>query len=93
MIKITDTFYIDATSECYILKEKTIIQDENSKDFGKETYKVDGYYTRIEDCLKGFGKVNARKFIKKEQENTMQDLIKEIHRINKIIEKFDLKGI
>ena len=36
MIKITDRFYINATTNCYILQEKTTVQDENSKNYGKE---------------------------------------------------------
>lgn len=33
MIKVTDRFYIDANSNCYMLKEKVIVQDENSKNY------------------------------------------------------------
>lgn len=31
MIKINDDFYIDADSNCYTLKEKTVVKDEKSK--------------------------------------------------------------
>ena len=34
MIKITDDFYIDADSKNYILRERTIIQDKESKKQG-----------------------------------------------------------
>ena len=93
MIKITDKFYINATTNCYILQEKTTIQDENSKNYGNEVFKELGYYTSIEGCLKGLQKANVRDFINKEEENTMQDLIQEIHRINKLIENMNLKGV
>ena len=56
MIKITDKFYIDATTSCYILQEKSTIQDEESKNYGKEVFKEVGYYTSIEGCLKGLEK-------------------------------------
>ena len=35
MIKITDRFYIVADSNCYMLKEKTTIEDRNSKNYRK----------------------------------------------------------
>ena len=36
MIKVTDRFYINANSNCYTLQEKTKVQDENSKNWGKK---------------------------------------------------------
>ena len=54
MVKITDRFYINATTNCYILQEKTKIKDENSKNYGQEVFKDLGYYTTIDSCLKGF---------------------------------------
>lgn len=93
MIKITDKFYINATTNCYILEEKSTIQDKESKNYGKEVFKDIGYYTTIEGCLKGLEKANTRDFISKEQENIMQDLIKEIHKTNELIESMNLKGV
>jgi hypothetical protein len=93
MIKITDKFFINATTNCYILEEKSTIQDKESKNFGKEVFKEIGYYTTIEGCLKGLEKANAREFISKEQENTMQDLIREIHKTNELIKNMNLKGV
>lgn len=48
MIKITDRFYINANSNCYVLQEKTTVQDENSKNYGQEVFKDLGYYTTNE---------------------------------------------
>ena len=93
MIKITDKFFINATTNCYILEEKSTIQDKESKNYGKVVFKEIGYYTTIEGCLKGLEKANAREFISNEQENTMQDLIKEIHKTNELIENMNLKGV
>lgn len=93
MIKITDRFYINATTNCYILEEKSTIQDKESKNYGKEVFKEIGYYTTIEGCLKGLEKASTRDFISKEQENTMQDLIREIHKTNELIKNMNLKGV
>lgn len=93
MIKITDRFYINATTHCYTLQEKTKVQDENSENYGKEFYKDLGYYVSIENCLQGILKTTTREFISQEQENTMQDLIKEIHKTNELIQKMNLKGV
>lgn len=93
MIKITDRFYIDATSNCYILQEKSTIQDTESKNYGKEVFKETGYYTSIEECLKGFAKIITREFISQETKHSIKDLIDEIHKTNKLIENMNLKGI
>ena len=93
MIKITDRFYIDASSNCYILKEKKIIQDKNSKNYGQEVFEEIGYYTSIETVVMGFIKTKTREFISKSEKNSIEDLIKEIQKTNEFIEKLDLKGV
>lgn len=93
MIKITDRFYINATTHCYILQEKMIVQDPESKNYGKEVFKELGYYTTIDNLLKGFAKVTTREFISQKEKGDIEDLIKEIHRINGYIENLNLKGV
>ena len=93
MIKITDRFFIDASTGCYILKEKVIVQDENSKNFGQETFKDEGYYASIEGLLNGFAKVKTREFISKSEKDSIEDLIKEIHKTNEFLENLNLKGV
>ena len=75
MIKITDKYYINASSNCYILQEKAVIQDTKSKNYGKETFKDLKYYTTIEDCIRGILKLETRKFINKHEENTLRELM------------------
>lgn len=75
MIKITDKYYINATSNCYILQEKKLIQDKESKDYGKEKFENLKYYTTIEDCIRGILKLETREFISKSQENTFKELM------------------
>lgn len=91
MIKITDRFYIDANSNCYVLKEKTIVQDENSKNYKQEIFKDAGYYTSLESCLKGFLKTTTREYIAKQEINSIQDLIKEINRVEEYLKSLNLK--
>ena len=90
MIKITDRFYINATTNCYSLQEKTTIQDENSKNFGQEIFKDLGYYTTIEQCLNGFLKVKTREYIAKDTINSIQDLKKEIKKTQELLHKLEL---
>ena len=93
MIKITDRFYIDASTNCYILKEKTIIQDKDSKNFGQELFKEEGYYVSIDSLLKSFAKIITREYISKSEKASIEDLIKEIHKINEFIGNLNLKGV
>ena len=74
MVKISDRFYIDADTNCYLLKEKTIIQDEKSKNYGKEAYKDLGYYSTLESCLEGMLKRLTREYIGKEEINSLSEL-------------------
>lgn len=92
MIKVTDRFYIDANTNCYVLKEKTIVQDENSKNYGQEVLKDLGYYTSLESLLKGILKTTTREYIFKQGERSIQDLIKEIKRTEEYLEGLNLEG-
>lgn len=88
MVKVTERFYIDADSNCYSLKEKTTIQDETSKNFGKETYKDRGYYTTVEGCIEGILKITTREFVGKAEIQELKELKEEI-----IAQKEFLKGL
>ena len=91
MIKVTDRFYIDANTNCYVLKEKAIVQDKNSKNYGQEIFKDTGYYTSLESCLKGILKTSTREFIARREENSIQDLIEELKKAEKYLKSLDLK--
>ena len=90
MVKLTDTYYIDADIRCYTLKEKTIVQDKKSKNYGNEIFKDLGYYVSLEECLKGYIKVVTRKYIHNNNIETEQ-LIKEIQKQTAFIESLNLK--
>lgn len=91
MVKVTDRFYIDANTNCYVLKEKTIVQDTNSKNYGQEVLKDLGYYTSLESCLQGILKTTTREYISKQEENSIYDLIKEIKRAEEYLKNLNLK--
>ena len=78
MIKVTDRFYINANSNCYVLQEKIKVQDTKSENYGKEIYKDLGYYTTLENCLKGILKIVTREYASKNEENTIKELLMQI---------------
>lgn len=90
MIKINDDFYIDADSNCYTLKEKTVVKDEKSKKFGEEVFKDRGYYVTLEGILNGFLKAQTRDWINKNG-GDIKDLLKEVQKQNEFIAALDLK--
>ena len=53
MIKLTNKYYLDTDSYNYILIEKTIVQKEDSKNYGKETFKNIAYYGNVESLYAG----------------------------------------
>lgn len=87
MIKITDTYYLNADSNCYIL---CIKQDKLDKD-GNVIYTNDGYYSTIEQALNGLIKREVRKFISKDDAKSIEDLKTEIIRLREYVESLNLK--
>ena len=53
MLKIEEKYYIDSDSCNYILLEKSIVQDEKSKNYGKEVYKNVAYYGNVKSLYNG----------------------------------------
>lgn len=90
MIKVTDRFYINANSNCYILQEKTKVQDVKSENYGNEIYKDLGYYTTLESCLQGILKTVTREFISKNEENSIKELLAQIKLQNDFIKSLNL---
>ena len=90
MIKVTDRFYIDADSKNYVLKEKTMVQDTESQNYGKETFKDLGYYTTIETCLNGILKIATREFVSKNDVYTIQELKSYIKSFREYLESLNL---
>jgi hypothetical protein len=90
MIKITEKYYINANTNCYILQEKTTVQDKNSKNYGKKVFKDLGYYTTIESILKGILKTELRNYISKSEENSINDLVKQIRNLETYLKNLKL---
>lgn len=86
MIVIDNEYLINADENSYRLEIKGTVQDTTSKNYGKETRTVYGYYSTIESALKGYIKAKTRKYIAKETENTLDELLKEIQRYEKVVE-------
>jgi len=90
MVKVTDRFYINATTNCYVLQEKTTVKDENSKNYGQEIFKDLGYYTTLENCLKGVLKTETREYIAKEDIKSINDLQKHIRNAEEFLHSLKL---
>lgn len=63
MVKINN-FCIDADDNCFIVKEVSTIQDKGSKNYGQEVYNVYGYYSTLEQAVRGIEKVLQRRAVK-----------------------------
>ena len=87
MIKITDKYFLDADTHCFMLREKTINKDKKSKNFGKEDYNILGCYVSIESALKGLVKSELRKFVGKNKIQEIEDLTKKIDELNLFFSK------
>lgn len=78
MVKIDDEYIINANESCYTLEKISTIEDTDSQNYGKEVRTIQGYYTSIENALNGYIKVKTRKYIAKDTENSLQELLDEI---------------
>ena len=83
MIKIDEEYIINATETCYTLEKITTVQDAKSKNYGKETKIIQGYYTSMQSALKGYLKCKMRKFAGIEGTNTFYDFIKYLEELEK----------
>ena len=81
MIKIDEEYILNANESCYTLETISTVQDAESKNYGKETRTIQGYYTSIENALKGYMKAKTRKYISSETTNTLNELLKKINAI------------
>lgn len=87
MVKIDDEYIINANESCYTLEKISTIEDVNSQNYGKEVKTIQGYYTTIENALNGYIKVKTRKYISKDVENSLQELLNEIKNIENYIQE------
>lgn len=85
MVKIDNEYIINANESCYTLEKISTIEDTNSQNYGKETRTIQGYYTTIESALNGYIKVKTRKYISKDTENNMQELLSEIKNLKECL--------
>lgn len=92
MIKIDDEFLINATDSCYTLETINTVQDTESKNYGKETRTIQGYYTSIENALNGYLKCKTRKYVGLADTKTIHDLINYIKELEEII-KDNFRGL
>lgn len=90
MVHLVEDFYIDSDPNNYILRQKMVIKNKESKNYGQETFKDLGYYTDLETLLKGFVKFKGREFCMKKNKE-IKDLIEEIRKQQKFIEELNLK--
>lgn len=83
MIKIDNEYILNANESCYTLETISTVQDIESKNYGKETRAIEGYYTTIESALKGYIKSKTKKYISNQTENTLNELLITIEGLEK----------
>lgn len=81
MIKLTDKYYIHAERSQYILCELSKREDPETGEI-EDDRRIIGYYATIASLLKGFKSYLLRKKIAEYQITTIDELIKEVQRLN-----------
>lgn len=85
MVKVSN-FYIDADDNQFMIKEIGLVQDENSPNFGQEKYITYGYYSTLEQAVKGLEKLLQRRSVR-DKNMDLKELKEEIKTIHKDIFK------
>lgn len=85
MIILDNKYIITADESNYRLEVKSTVQETTSKNYGKETTTVQGYYSTIESALNGYIKARTRKYIAKDTEHTLNELLEEIKLFQDIV--------
>lgn len=80
MKKLNEKYYLDTDSLNYILLEKSIIQKEDSNNYGKDTFKNVGYYGTLKHL--------KQSLIEKEIKEDI-DLLNNIDKIIELIDNID----
>ena len=65
-------------------------QDVKSENYGKEIFKDLGYYTTLENCLKGILKTTTREYISRDEENNIYELQKQIKKADEFLRSLKL---
>lgn len=81
MIQLDKNYFLNADSNCYILCTKADRKDKE----GNDVYNNEGYYHSIEGVLQGLMKKELRKFISKKNLQSMEELLKEVKRLQEYI--------
>lgn len=85
MIKIDEEYFLNANESCYTLEIINTVQDAESKNYGKESRTIHGYYTTIEGALNGYLRNKTRKYVGQTTDATIQELINYIKNLEKMI--------
>ena len=87
MIIIDDKYCIAADDKNYVLQEKSTVKNENSKNFGKETYKIIGYFGKLDSLFNYLLDLKIKTYVSSNRKNTIEQLLKKIDNIKKETEK------
>lgn len=92
MIKIDDEYVLNAYEHGYILQKKSTVQDTESPNYGKTILTSTKYYTTLESALNGYVQAKTRKYISKEADQSLSELLQEVKGLQQHIEKIS-KGV
>lgn len=87
MIKINEKYFIDADNNNFVLKEYLGTRLNKKTNEKEDAYEIWGYYNTIESTLNGLVKKELRKFISKQEINSLNDLQQKIDDLHKFIAK------
>lgn len=91
MIKMTKNYYLDADDKQIMLKEKSIIKDEKSKNYGEKSFNVLGYFRTVDSAILYLRKHLNNRMIK-ENDMLFDEYLEKLKELNlKIIDILNCK--
>ena len=85
MKHVIGDWYIDADRHQFIVKERSIIQDKESENYGEERFEVYGYCKTLEHALETIELINQRRIVETDDLDIKKALRKMQKNHNEII--------
>lgn len=87
MIKLDNEYYISSDGTQYILNRKYITQPKQEDKQGKEIISIEGYYSTLKGCAKGYYDKKVKSFVSTSEEQEFTSIVNYMRKIEDEIDR------
>ena len=82
MINLVNDLYLDADKLQFILKEKSVVKDKDSKRFGEETFRTLGFYPSVSQLLES----SVVRELRSQDFDSLKEMEAELKRLSNVVQ-------